>query len=249
MQAGHAVYQGEVGHLRLSPRQHGFSYNLAQYWLDCSMLDDKSLAAHGICCERFGALSYRRRDYLPGDTDLFRAVCARVAQLGGSVVPAKVFVLTPLANWGLYFSPLTLYYCYDEQGDFCYLLAEVSNTPWNERHYYLQTLSSEQQQYQHQKAFHVSPFMPLAMRYRWQIGIPGEQLQLRLANYQQEQQQFEAGLQLHYQPLNRTNLKRLLLRTPAMTLKIIAGIYWQALRLWWRGARFYPYSSRGNDGA
>jgi DUF1365 family protein len=155
MQAGHAVYQGEVGHLRLIPRQHGFSYNLAQYWLDCSMLNETSLASHGICFERFGAFSYRRQDYLPGDSDLFKAVCVKVNQLGGGIVPASVFILTPLANWGLYFSPLTLYYCYNEQSELCYLLAEVSNTPWNERHYYLQTMVAGQQRYQHDKAFHV----------------------------------------------------------------------------------------------
>ena len=40
-----------------------------------------------------------------------------------------------------------------------------------------------------------------------------------------------------------------LLRYPLLPFKVAGAIYWQALRLWWRGARFYPYSSRGNDGA
>ena len=73
MHSGHAVYQGEVGHLRVSPREYGFSYPLAHYWLDCSMLDKISLQACGIAFERFGALSFRRKDYLPGSGSVHSA--------------------------------------------------------------------------------------------------------------------------------------------------------------------------------
>ena len=189
MHQGHAVYQGEVGHLRMAPRKHGFGYAVAQYWLDSTLLDEKSLRSHGICYERFGALSYRRRDYLAGADDLYTAVCDKLTGLGAAIVPAKVFILTPLANWGLYFSPLTLYYCFDESSEFCYLLAEVSNTPWNERHYYLQTIVAGQQQYQHAKAFHVSPFNPLAMQYHWQISTPDAHLYCSITNTQKEKKE------------------------------------------------------------
>ena len=231
MLTGHAVYLGEVGHLRLIPREHGFSYPLAQYWLDCSMLDVSSLAAKGIRHERFGALSYRRRDYLPGAEDLHTAVCDKVAELGGSLVPSHIFILTPLANWGLYFSPLTLYYCYDAEHRFCYLLAEVSNTPWNERHYYLQTIVPGQQRYQHAKAFHVSPFNPLEMQYHWHITEPATQLSCSIANSQAEKQIFSAWINLCRFELTAAWKKQWLIRQPWQNVQVILRIYWHALKL------------------
>ncbi len=231
MHSGHAVYQGEVGHLRLAPREHGFRYAIAQYWLDSSMLDEKSLLSYGICCERFGALSYRRRDYLAGADDLYNAVCHKLTELGAATVPAKVFVLTPLANWGLYFSPLTLYYCFAANNEFCYLLAEVSNTPWNERHYYLQTIVAGQQRYQHAKAFHVSPFNPLAMQYHWQISAPDTQLRCSITNTQNEKQIFSAWINLSRHALTPGWKKRWLIRQPWQNVQVVLRIYWQALKL------------------
>ena len=234
MQTGHAVYQGHVGHLRLIPQRHGFNYALALYWLDCQHLNSVSLAQVGIKYERFGALSYRRRDYLPGRTDLHDAVCDKIAHLGGTTRPAQIFMLTPLANWGLYFSPLTLYYAYDQSGQFCYLLAEVSNTPWNERHYYLQTIMPGQQHYQHDKAFHVSPFNPINMQYHWQLPAPDHALTCSITNTQNGQQVFSAWFSLQRQQLTAKWRQQWLIRQPWQNVLVVWRIYWQALKLYFK---------------
>jgi len=228
---GHAVYQGEVGHLRLTPRRHGFSYPLALYWLDCHDLSATALQDVGIEYERFGALSFRRTDYLSGADNLYQAVCEKIAELGGATKPDRVFVLTPLANWGLYFSPLTLYYGFDQQQQFCYLLAEVSNTPWNERHYYLQKIIHEQQHYQHDKAFHVSPFNPIDMQYHWQISVPGEALRCSIANTQAGHQVFSAWFSLQRYELTAKWKRQWLIRQPWQNVQVVWRIYWHALKL------------------
>ncbi|MGP9802427.1 DUF1365 domain-containing protein [Rheinheimera sp. NSM] len=241
MQAGHAVYQGEVGHLRLTPRRHGFSYPLAHYWLDCTALNSHSLAAKGINYERFGALSFRRKDYVAGADTVYAAVCRKVAELGGSITPAKVFILTPLANWGLYFSPLTLYYCYDEHDNFCYLLAEVTNTPWNERHYYLQIIVAGQQYYQHRKAFHVSPFHPLDMQYHWQISPPADNLRCSIANSQADKQIFSAWISLQRHELTAKWKRSWLIRQPWQNVQVVLRIYWHALKLYFKGVPVHAH--------
>ncbi|NRQ44057.1 DUF1365 domain-containing protein [Rheinheimera sp. YQF-2] len=241
MQAGHAVYQGEVGHLRLTPRRHGFSYSLAYYWLDSAALDDSALAAKGISYERFGALSFRRKDYLAGADTVFAAVCEKVVALGGTVMPSRVFILTPLANWGLYFSPLTLYYCYDEQNNFCYLLAEVSNTPWNERHYYLQHIVAGEQHYQHNKAFHVSPFHPLDMQYHWQISPPADNLRCSIANSQADKQIFSAWISLQRHELTAKWKRSWLIRQPWQNVQVVLRIYWHALKLYFKGVPVHAH--------
>jgi uncharacterized protein len=249
MLAGHAVYQGQVGHLRLAPREHGFCYSLAHFWLDCQALDGASLEEKGICFERFGALSYRRDDYLPGPDSVLSAVREKVIELGGTALPAKVFILTPLANWGLYFSPLTLYYCYDSNGHFCYLLAEVTNTPWNDRHYYLQIISDGQQHYQHRKAFHVSPFHPMDMQYHWHITAPAQNLLCRITNTQAEQQIFSAWINLQRQDLNTDWRRNWLIRQPWQNVTVILRIYWHALKLWFKGVPVHANSKTKDKNA
>ncbi|MDX1676852.1 DUF1365 domain-containing protein [Arsukibacterium sp.] len=244
MQTGHAVYCGEVGHKRFVPKIHGFTYSLNAYWLDCSMLTTTHLAAVGITCEGFGAISYRRRDYLAGHNDLHTAVQDKVKALGGNKPLAKVYVLTPLANWGYYFSPLTLYYCYDVDNQFCYLLAEVSNTPWNERHYYLQTISADISQtgfYHHDKAFHVSPFNPLDMQYRWQIPAPAASLYCSITNLQAQQAVFSAWVSLKRFELTRASRRRILIRHPWQNVQVMWRIYWQALKLYLKGVPLHQH--------
>ena len=249
MLSGHAVYQGEVGHLRLLPRQHRFAYQVALYYLDTAKLNASALASVGIGYEQFAALSYRRRDYLPGADRLYQAVCDKVAELGGTIAPAQVFVLTPLANWGLYFSPLTLYYCYDAAGDFCYLLAEVSNTPWNERHYYLQSIVSGQTKYQHAKAFHVSPFNPIDMQYHWQIMPPGPQLRLSIANHRAGKQIFSAWMNFERKNLTLSWRRHWLIRHPWQNVKVVLRIYWHALKLLIKGVPVHAHPKTKDNNA
>jgi uncharacterized protein len=249
MQYGHAVYQGDVGHLRVQPREHGFSYPLAQYWLDCQALTPTALAAAGIGYERFAALSYRRHDYLSGSDSLFDAVRQKVLALGAQQAPEQVFILTPLANWGLYFSPLTLYYCYDNQQQLRYLLAEVSNTPWNERHYYLHTMVDGQQDYQHSKAFHVSPFHPMDMQYHWHIADPAQTLTCSIRNTQAGKQIFSAWIRMQRYELTAAWKRRWLIRHPWQNVQVIVRIYWHALKLLLKGVPLHAHPKTKDNNA
>ncbi|KKO46162.1 hypothetical protein WG68_07370 [Arsukibacterium ikkense] len=241
MQTGHALYCGEVGHKRFFPKAHGFNYAYHLYWLDSQALDPANLAEVGVKYEGFAALSYRRRDYLPGDDNLLTAVQHKVRALGGLQDVAKVYLLTPLANWGYYFSPITLYYCYNSNAEFSYLLAEVSNTPWNERHYYLQHIDAETAFYQHDKAFHVSPFNPMDMQYRWQIAAPAEALFCSITNIKQQQAVFSAWIRLKRFSLSRANRRQILIRRPWQNVQIMWRIYWHAVKLYLKGVPVHQH--------
>ncbi len=145
--------------------------------------------------EKFAAWSFRRADYLAGAADLRQAVLAKAASLGAIVsADLQVFMLTPLANFGVFFSPLTLYYAYAQDGTPCWQLAEVSNTPWNERHYYLVPLAtSGDTGFFRRKNFHVSPFNPLDMHYQWQISAPAADFHFSISNWRQGEKVFSAS--------------------------------------------------------
>ncbi|WP_395949580.1 DUF1365 domain-containing protein [Aeromonas mytilicola subsp. aquatica] len=225
-----AIWQGSVRHRRFAPRSHAFSYGLFMLGLDLDELPGLS-QGRWFGVERAGLLSFRRSDYLSGsEGSLKQAVWDKVAALGGSAEPdGRVLLLGNVRCLGFYFSPVNFYFCYRE-GEARYLLAEVSNTPWNERHYYLLDLAALAPQ---DKDFHVSPFMGLAMRYHWRIRAPAQETLIHIESHPTsgEAKLFDATLALRREPLSRKGLVALLARWPWMTLKVLLGIYWQALRL------------------
>lgn len=190
---------------------------------------------------------FRRADFIgPEHQDITTSVKARIAELATlpvSQLDGDVFMLVNLRYLGIYFSPLNLYYL-RQDGKFRFMLAEVSNTPWNERHYYLQDLQDVQS---HPKAFHVSPFNSMAQDYRWKIVAPDAEHDRCSVNIEcldqlnHQQKIFDATLALRRLALNQVELGRVLARTPVQTLKIVSGIYWQALKLFLKKTPLYRH--------
>lgn len=243
MQPGHGWYQGEVGHQRYLPKRHGFAYPVRYFWLDLARLAELDQYGPWLKQEKFAAWSFRRADYLAGDADLRQAVLAKAASLGAIVsADLQVFMLTPLANFGVFFSPLTLYYAYAPDGTPCWQLAEVSNTPWNERHYYLVPLAaSGDTEFIQAKNFHVSPFNPLDMHYQWQISAPDADFKLSISNWRQGEKVFSAWFSLHRRPLDTRSLQQQLIRTPWQNVQVVIRIYWHALKLLLKGLPVYGH--------
>jgi DUF1365 family protein len=162
-------------------------------------------------------------------------------------------LLTQLRHFGVYFSPVNLFYCFDDQDSLVALVAEVSNTPWNERHCYVlwegNRLPRSAHRYSHAKEFHVSPFMGMDSQYDWRIRAPGEKLHLSLGCRRQGESIFQADLHLQRSELTDGQLLRSLLRRPIAATHIIGAIYFQALRLWMKKCQFFPHPLRSESPA
>lgn len=252
-----ALYYGHVRHRRLTPHPHQFSYSLMQWWLALDELEQvDSLSRWLSTSARRAPLHFKATDYLRGDwqgaDSLQVAVLNKFRQLGSAELSGRVFFLGNIRCWGLYFSPLNCYFLQRADGQFSHMLAEVSNTPWNQRHYYLVDL---EQQADTAKAFHVSPFNPMNMQYHWTIRAPTQRCLIRIeaslltsnpANKQPPQKSFDAAMALQRTLLERQAITRALVRHPFMTLKTLAGIYWQAVRLFIRRTPFYSNPPRSD---
>ena len=227
--------------------EHRFRYRLYMLYLDLGELPE--LINQGVLRQaRFAPLSFRPEDHLGvPEQSLADAVGDLVEERTGNRPAGPIRLLTGLRCFGYYFSPLNLYYCFDLADETLQtVVAEVSNTPWRETHYYVLSNAnrigqSGELHFAHPKGFHVSPFMGMDLHYDWQLSHPDSQLTVQIANRNESDGVFEARLALDRRQLSKVQLVRLLLRYPWMTGRIMTGIYYQAFRLWRKKCPYYPH--------
>ena len=82
------------------------------------------------------------------------------------------------------------------------------------------------------------------MDYDWRFSVPNNRLNVHMENYRAGTKIFDATLQLQRTPINAANLARVLLQYPFITGKVIAAIYWQALKLYLKKIPFYSHPDK-----
>jgi hypothetical protein len=243
-----AVYEGVVRHRRLAPHPHAFNHRMAQLYLDLDEIDRVFAHRWLWSTRRRNVAQFRRSDYLgPTGLPLAEAVRQRVEQATGRRPPGAVRLLTHLRYLGFVFNPVSVYYCFAADGvTLAAIVAEITNTPWKERHAYVLPVEIAQAQgralhWMFPKAFHVSPFMPMAREYRWRFTTPGADLLVHMDVMREGAREFDATLNLQRRPLNSASLARVLWRYPLMTAQVVGNIHWQALRLWLKRNPVYDH--------
>jgi uncharacterized protein len=246
-----AVYEGTVTHCRHAPHAHAFTYRMAQLFLDLDELETVFRGRWLWSVNHHNLAEWRRSDYLsPHHLPLAQAVRHLVARERGHAPTGPIRLLTHVRYGGYIFNPVSFYYCYEADGESldC-IVAEITNTPWGERHAYVLPVASAVARghalgWQFDKTFHVSPFMPMQRRYAWDFTPPSEELRVHMSVLDNEQPEFDATLALRRRTLDGTSLARILWRYPLMTMQVMGAIHWQALRLWVKGNPVYNHPAR-----
>ncbi len=242
-----AIYTGTVRHRRFLPVEHHFSYKLFMMYLDLDELPGLFAGRWLWSSHRPAAAWFRRADYL-GDAavPLDQAIRDKVEQETGCRPGGSIRLLTNMRYFGHCFNPVSFYYCFDVQDNLEFILVEINNTPWNERHAYVLDcrLADGLYRFQFGKAFHVSPFMPMTLQYDWRFTKPGDSLNVHMVNLAPESKMFDATLQLQRREISAGSLASALAFYPLMTVKVVLAIYWQALRLWLKGVPFFNHPIR-----
>jgi len=252
MQSG--IYSGQVSHSRRTPVAHAFRYGVFMMYLDLAELDTV-FEGRWLWSTRRVALARFRREHHFGDPSvpLDQSVRDLVLQRTGRRPSGPIRLLTNLAWFGYVFNPISIFYCFDRSGTRLEaVVAEVSNTPWGERHCYVVPASECRIEgrilrFHTGKDMHVSPFMDMNVRYDWLVTLPGDDLAVRIANVAGGKRFFSATLALRREEIGGLSLARVMCRYPAMTARVIVAIYWQAFRLWLRGVPVHPHPDKGQS--
>ncbi|PLW84258.1 DUF1365 domain-containing protein [Kineobactrum sediminis] len=248
------LYQGWLNHQRFLPKPHGFGYRVFMPYICLDELPELFRSRWLWSASGRALASFRRSDFLGDPTrPLQDEVRRRIHEETGYRHSGPIYLLANLRYFGYSINPIACYYCFNEdETELEYLVAEVTNTPWNERHSYVLKGSGQERwlRQEFDKAMHVSPFNPMAMRYHWRSSTPGETLSVHLATSNNEGDKvFAATLALEARPMTGRNLNRVLWRYPMMTAKIAMAIYWQALRLFIKGIPIHSHPRSKIPGA
>jgi len=207
---------------------------------------------HWLWSARRSAIArFRREDHL-GDPaiPLEESVRNLVAAEAGQRPAGPIRLLTHLSYFGYVFNPVSFYYCFDADDTRVEtIVAEVNNTPWGERHRYVlpQGMNAGTQghgRYFPRKVMHVSPFMEMDVAYDWRFSEPAQLLTVHMENAREGRKIFDATLTLEREEISSASLARALAGYPLMTLKVMAAIHWQALKLWIKGAPVHDHPDK-----
>ena len=243
------LYVGHIQHRRFGPAANRFRYRLYMSYIDLAELPGV-FDRYWFWSARCPALAWFRRADFHGDPNvpLDQAVRDLVQAQTGVRPVGPIRLLTHLRYFGYSSNPVSFYYCFDAAGAAVEtIVAEITNTPWKERHAYVlpmasaQPLGAQVRRWQFDKAFHVSPFLPMDMRYDWRFTSPGDALHVHMECWRDGRSQFDASLTLRHKPLSGPTLTRALLSVPLVTFKVSAMIYWQALKLLLKRTPFFSH--------
>lgn len=234
---------GKVRHRRFAFRKHSFAYSVMMFYFDIAKIPQDFNRFALVSNEKLNCFSYMRDNYfIDKSSDLNSAVRSYLAMHSTLTTIGRICLLTNLSCFGYCFNPISIYFIHDEHDKVQALLLEVSNTPWLEKHIYLLDKPISRHgstlEFTFNKALHVSPFMEMDYVYHLHAKIEEDKIIIHLANHKDNIKHFDASLVLHNA---KSQSNWTLFRYLFMSMKVVAWIYWQALKLRLKGLKYIPY--------
>lgn len=239
-----SLYRGKVMHARMKPVEHRFTYKMSSILIDIDRLEEAGRHSPLFSVNRRNVISFHEKDFGPRDGTSLRPYLEKVLGTAGVNAPEQVLLLCYPKVLGNGFNPLAVYFCLDIEGRLSALVYEVRNT-FGETHTYVEPVSPDQVskagiRQTTPKQFYVSPFMDMEMRYHFRLNKPGEKVAVRILETDRDGPILSATFSGVYQPANTRSLFATLLQTAGLTWKVVAGIHFEAFRLWVKGMRIRP---------
>ncbi|MEX0386774.1 DUF1365 domain-containing protein [Spiribacter onubensis] len=240
------IYTGRLVHERRIAPRYRFAYRVFSLLLDIDRLDEADRRHRLFAHNRFNLIGFRDADHGPKDGSPLRPwINARLAEAGIDLAGGRVQILCYPRVLGYVFNPLTLWFCRHADGSLRAVLCEVRNTFGDWHGYLLHDNGAalpERLRDRAGKVFHVSPFLPKEGHYRFRLQTPGEHYGATVNWHNADDPDQPALIAVQSGERCRggdRGLLRVTLAVPLLTLKVIAAIHWQALKIWLRGGCFH----------
>jgi uncharacterized protein len=237
-----SLYKGMVTHRRLNPLGHLLRYKIFYLLIDLDELEEVARKIRFLSVESYNFVSFFAKDFGEGDTRDLRCHIKKKIKNAGILAPISSIRLLCIPRiFGYAFNPLSTYYCYNENEELVAIVYEVSNT-FKERHSYILPVEASRKEGQIlkqecEKALYVSPFMPMNCTYKFSILPPAKTIALSIKQFHDDRPMLNASFVGTRRPLDSRNLALALFAFPFNSFKVIAGIHWEALKLWLKGAK------------
>ena len=243
-----AIYAGAVAHKRFRPRPHRLRYRVFSLLIDIDELPQLGRRLRLFAHNGFGLFSFHDRDHGDGGGGLRLWAERHLAAAGVKPDGGAIRILCYPRIFGYVFNPLTVYFCHARSRELVAIFYEVSNTH-RERHTYVIPVTGPATPILRQtcrKEFYVSPFIPMNCTYHFRVASPQDSLSILIEEVDDEGVLLAAAFSGRRRPLSDAMLLRAFLAYPLMTLKVVAGIRWEALRLVMKRTPVFPHK-RANE--
>lgn len=232
------IYEGVVHHRRLKPVEHRLNYRVFSLLMDVDEAPAMAKRLRWFSMDRFNLFSLRQRDHGAGGHEGLGAHLRGLLAEAGAPAPRRISILFYPRMLGYAFNPLTVYYCYDANDCAQTIIYEVRNT-FGGKHLYVIPVEGDGEKIKQStdKLFHVSPFIDMNMRYDFALSAPDDDISVRIAVSDPEGLLLSASFAGRARALTDRALLSLFFRYPLMTVKVIAGIHWEAARLMAKGLK------------
>ncbi len=249
----HAILEGNVSHKRFEPIEHEFTY---AFNLPAIRLDDVNGFTKRSNLLRYnkpGVFALHRNDFHgPEHLSIDQSVRNTVFDQTGQEITGPILLIGMLRHFGHSFNPVSFYLCYNkEETAVEYIVAEITNTPWNQRFAYI--LGPDQNKgdskhhiYQFDKAFHVSPFHDMQQQYHWEFIFCGDEMKINMKNFENDRCVFTANYAASFQAATRKSINALFYKFPVASLRAITLIYYNAFKLWLKKTPFFEHPQYRN---
>jgi uncharacterized protein len=241
-----ALYAGTVMHRRYHPALHELRYRIFSLLIDLDEMEQLAKSFRFFSVGRFNLVSFFERDHGDGRERGLRDWVKDQCKKAGIDGEGSIRLLSMPRILGHAFNPLSVFFCHNGAGALTGILYQVNNT-FGQRHSYLIPVRQPERRIICQaapKVFYVSPFMPMEMEYRFRVVPPGRRLSVVIDGLGSVGDKIEkvitASLSGYRVDLTDRALLGSFLQSPVLGLKVVAGIHWEALKLWRKRVGYHP---------
>ena len=234
-----SIYEGKVMHHRTRPKEHRLSYNVFTLLIDLDELNNLNKTILGFGYNRFSLISFLDKDFGPGINKPLRPWIENVLiNYGVEINGGKIKLLCYPRILGYVFNPICNYFCYDNNGKLLAIIHEVANT-FKQKHCYLSIIEKDTRKkvarHIAEKKFYVSPFISMDMTYDFRVIPPDKKILVAIHETDKKGKLLFASFKGTRKNINYFSIVRVFFFYPLMTIKVIGGIHWEAIKIWFKG--------------